>query len=409
MKVVLITEKYPFGQREQFLDAEITYCKNNHIELDIIPQDGDKSDGCRELPSNVSLLSIGNIRKFSFRHIKCAVQALFSPLFWKEIINQKGNAKAVMYKEKTAYRYLMKSLYIRDKLIKLYMEELQNHPDEIAFYTYWMKESAFAIASLKKQFNCKAISRVHGFDLYVERHKYSYLPFHEYVVRNLDAIYPVTEAGKTYLTNLYGEQNNVAVRYLGTEDYGISPMVSTDVYTIFSCSNVIPIKRVELIAEAIKLLDDKRIRWVHFGDGALLGKVESITRSIKNAECILAGRKTHQEVFEFYLNNQVDLFVNVSTTEGLPVSIMEAMSFGVPTVATDVGGTYEIVKNGINGKLIDSDIDAEELAKVIRSIMEESAEEKQEMRKQARITWETKFSSKTAFSRFYNEVFEFYE
>lgn len=406
MKIVLISEKYPFGQREQFLDAEIAYCKNNKIDLDIIPQDNDRPNGGhRKLPDNVSLLSIGNIRAVSLRHIKCAIQAFFSPLLWKEVAKQKSNLKTVVCNAKTAYLYLIKSFYIRDKLKMLYCKELYNQPTQIVFYTYWMKESALVIALLKKQFRCRAISRVHGFDLYLERHKNSYLPFHEYVVENLNAIYPVTEAGKTYLSNLYGERDNVVVSYLGTEDHGISPMVSSDTYTIFSCSNVIPIKRVELIAGAIKLLDDKRVRWVHFGDGSSLEKVKSIARHINNSECILPGRKSHQEVFEFLCNNQVDLFVNVSTTEGLPVSIMEAMSFGVPAVATDVGGTYEIVKNDLNGKLIDSDVDAEELASVIRGMMEKSMQEKQEMRRQARMTWETKFSSDTAFSKFYNEVF----
>jgi glycosyltransferase involved in cell wall biosynthesis len=47
-----------------------------------------------------------------------------------------------------------------------------------------------------------------------------------------------------------------------------------------------------------------------------------------------------------------DLFVNSSTTEGISVSILEAMSMGLPVVATAVGGTPSIVKSGGNGLLV---------------------------------------------------------
>ena len=60
MKIVLITEKYPYGQREQFLDAEIQYCKENNINIDIIPQNVNiSSEDHRQLPENVSLKLIG--------------------------------------------------------------------------------------------------------------------------------------------------------------------------------------------------------------------------------------------------------------------------------------------------------------------------------------------------------------
>ena len=49
--------------------------------------------------------------------------------------------------------------------------------------------------------------------------------------------------------------------------------------------------------------------------------------------------------------NDFDLFVNMSLSEGIPVSIMEAISFGIPIIATNVGGNAEIV-NDETGVLI---------------------------------------------------------
>ena len=49
---------------------------------------------------------------------------------------------------------------------------------------------------------------------------------------------------------------------------------------------------------------------------------------------------------------EFDLFMNVSSSEGLPVSIMEAFSFGIPALVTAVGGNPEIVQEGA-GILLD--------------------------------------------------------
>lgn len=52
-----------------------------------------------------------------------------------------------------------------------------------------------------------------------------------------------------------------------------------------------------------------------------------------------------------------DIYVSTSLTEGVPLSILEAMSCGLPVVATDVGGTKDFVENGVNGYLIEKNDD----------------------------------------------------
>ena len=63
----------------------------------------------------------------------------------------------------------------------------------------------------------------------------------------------------------------------------------------------------------------------------------------------LKGNVDNAALLEDYITENYYLFVNVSSSEGIPVSIMEASSVGIPCLATDVGGTGEIISDGVNG------------------------------------------------------------
>ena len=71
----------------------------------------------------------------------------------------------------------------------------------------------------------------------------------------------------------------------------------------------------------------------------------------------------------------VDLFLNVSESEGVPISAMEAIASGVPVMATNVGGTPEIIDNEV-GYLLDKDIDFNDASEKIHSYLKKSFEEK---------------------------------
>ena len=74
----------------------------------------------------------------------------------------------------------------------------------------------------------------------------------------------------------------------------------------------------------------------------------------KTVELGLAGKvifKGHVSDVRSYLE-VADLFVLSSDKEGLPLSLGEAMAYGVPCIATDVGGNKEIVSHGQTGLLV---------------------------------------------------------
>jgi glycosyltransferase involved in cell wall biosynthesis len=53
------------------------------------------------------------------------------------------------------------------------------------------------------------------------------------------------------------------------------------------------------------------------------------------------------------LLDRLDLFVNPSSTEGMPNAVLEAMAYGLPVVATNVGGSAEAVEDGVTGLLVE--------------------------------------------------------
>ena len=83
-----------------------------------------------------------------------------------------------------------------------------------------------------------------------------------------------------------------------------------------------------------------------------------------NVEVDLKGQVTHENVLKWFEENPADVFVNVSSSEGLPVSIMEAFSYGIPAIATAVGGMPEIVTEDC-GVLLNPDFEPEELGTVL--------------------------------------------
>ena len=99
----------------------------------------------------------------------------------------------------------------------------------------------------------------------------------------------------------------------------------------------------------------------------------------------------------------IDLFINVSETEGIPVSIMEAMSFGIPCIATNVGGNPEIV-NATNGFLISANPSVEEIKKVLIDFMQLNTEKHIELRRNARKTWEQNFNAESNYTQFFSEL-----
>ncbi len=101
------------------------------------------------------------------------------------------------------------------------------------------------------------------------------------------------------------------------------------------------------IAIAVHQVPDLQLKLV--GDGAERTMLEGLTRELGITSCVeFLGERT--DVPD--LLTQAGFFVSSSLTEGISLTLLEAMAVGLPVVATAVGGNSEIVADGVTGQLV---------------------------------------------------------
>lgn len=406
--IVVLNSRYPYHGGEPYLGVEMQAAGGCGEKIVLFPQEADagmKFSGALAdiVCEDICLDSPGNRILFLYE----LVVSCFSPILWKDVAYWKRNKTLTAKGRIAALVYLAKARrnakVIGNVLKKKYKDE------KYVFYSYWMHTQAVTGAFLKKQFpGSRFVTRCHGYDLYEYRASSRYLPFRPLIFENADEIFPVSENGAAYLKENYGFLNadKIKVCYLGTLDHGTNPGKG-DEFHIVSCSNLISLKRVHLIIKALGILKDRyEIKWTHYGDGGLRSELEQMAEELlgDRIDHCFKGQVSNRQLMTEYRNTPIDLFINVSETEGLPVSIMEAMSFGIPVIATDVGGTSEIVEDGVNGKLLARDFQISQLASMIEEFILQDTETAESFRASARQTWQEKFDGRKNYLAFYSNL-----
>jgi glycosyltransferase involved in cell wall biosynthesis len=150
---------------------------------------------------------------------------------------------------------------------------------------------------------------------------------------------------------------------------------------------------LHLIVEILKNFKEDVV-WTHFGSGPLEEEIAMQAKSLANNVSInFKGLVDNKDIMNFYLNTHVDFFINVSEIEGIPVSLMEAISFGIPVLGCNICGVPEIV-NFRTGYLLDKDFNPKDVAKIIKDHNSKSLEQKIEFTKNVKSFWLEKFNAK---------------
>ena len=343
MKLVLLTANYPYGDGgdNYFIKNEIDDLSRKFDDISIVSTCN--APLTKELPKNV-VCSTVDIHAVSFWDAFFALFATISGFFktffeTKKFCKQEGALSILLeiFKYEVTYR----------KLRTVLAKELSSCD---VVYSYWMSARLYAALRVikKRRLKCKVCTRAHGYDLYCFRNP---LPYRTFIGNNVKEIIFISKDGLDYYKKLiYPSLKNkchLYLSYLGlNKEAEPKPLIPHESLNIVSCSNVIQLKRLDIIVDALSEIKDIPIRWTHIGDGPMLDFIKKRAReklgNLGNIHYRFLGRMANEEIFEFYRNGSFDLFINCSDTEGLPVSVMEAFSFGIPAITRDVGGVSEI-------------------------------------------------------------------
>jgi glycosyltransferase involved in cell wall biosynthesis len=149
------------------------------------------------------------------------------------------------------------------------------------------------------------------------------------------------------------------------------------------------VKNQPMMLQTTRALIDQgyKVRLLLVGDGPKRKNLEAITQQLNlNNAVIFTG---FQSKPADYLS-LMDIFLLPSFTEGTSMTLLEAMSLGIPTVATRVGGTPEIVEDKETGFLIESD-NQEAFTRAIKNLLDQPAE-RIKMGNAAKVRFGQKFS-----------------
>ncbi|NKB25072.1 MAG: glycosyltransferase [Kiritimatiellae bacterium] len=381
-KLILFTDSYPYGKGEQFLETEIDYLSTSFDRVVIMPM---KYGGCKEardVPGNVHVLSPFFKRSLAVYMLIKGVcnRSPFFPLL------REGVKEQVYESPRKLKKWLAATLIIRHVLNHHHLKLLQGSTTHTLLYFYWGCGAAWMLPFMKRPI--KSVIRFHGYDLYEnEQGNPGYIPFRKQQLLALDVAVFISQHGKDYLTSRYPNIGAYSKFFpLGVKEQRPSRLGDDGILRVVSCSLMRRLKRIDLIIEALKLIEFP-VEWTHIGDGPLRSRLEECAKALPaNVQYTFVGQWPNERVLNFYTNSSIDLCLNVSQVEGLPVSIMEALAAGIPVFATDVGGVSELVDENV-GRLFHVDVDPRMIAQAIRAY-HQSGRAKQELAIEARKRWQ---------------------
>ena len=338
------------------------------------------------------------------------VKTFFKKEFHIELRNINKSKKNRIFKTfRSLMHFAIASCYARTitSIMKSFSISIS---DSNIFYAYWMAIQAEIFIDLKRKFlNSSFITRCHSIDIYEERDKIKYLENRQVIIDTVDRIYSISENGIQYLINRYQCHDRCSIARLGCSNKGMFIDIGrADKYAfkIVTCSSLYIVKRIYLVIEILKRITDIPVTWHHYGTGPLLDELKKKCESLpSNITYEFKGHVSHRVLFNEYLKEKYDLLLNVSSAEGVPVSMMEAISVGIPLLGTNVGGVREVIKEGITGNLMNVDSTINEMVDNVRYFINLNDSDYRTLRKKCTQYWHDNFDSTLNYAKFANDIY----
>ncbi|WP_168407717.1 glycosyltransferase [Acinetobacter indicus] len=394
--IKLLTSRYPYGVGEQFLEEEIIHWAkwDSACTLEVMPfvKDGN----LRYLPEEIR---VNESYSFKINYIYFFALITFS-FFWKEIIY-------LIKSKKFSFKNLLKLIKYGVLIVQSYNQLKKSVLGTDYIYSYWSNFSSYGALLYKmKKNNVKVVTRIHRFDLYEDLYEKNYMPFKRQFINEYDAIFVLSQEGRSYLTDNFSVLDaKIILMPLGVkvDEAIINYEKVSECIKIVSVSNCIKVKRIDKIIDALKKLEgvtSKKIIWHHYGDGILKNKlIDYASRQLEKIEFEFKGNIENSELQKKLVIEKYDLIINASESEGVPVSLMEAMAKKIVPIAPDVGGIRFLV-NQQNGFLLDSSCEVEDIYNSVINYLNLSESEQNYIQSNAFNIINTNYNSEKNYNKF---------
>ena len=309
---------------------------------------------------NIELISLYNLRNNQVSRINENISI-------KYLYNGEPNKEAFLnsLKNKKYFKTLfegIKAIYILLLKRLLIIREICNSDSKYLIST--RSEFSTLLSKYGSSANIKIAEehRYHNNDIkYINTIKYKYY--------NIDYLFALTNTlyddYKVFLKN----NSHTKVYLVPNIIESIPNKKSTlDKKNLITVSRLDKGKKVDDIIKSFAKIDDKSWHLTILGDGVEYNNLLELINNLKlNNRINLAGYIKKEDLEKYYLDSSI--FLMASLTEGLPMVLLEAMSYGIPCIAYETAsGVKDIIKNDYNGYVI-SNRNEEEYIKCINKLI----------------------------------------
>lgn len=398
MNLLLITNSYPFGgvTEQAFVEPELFALLSRFDRVTIAPVT--KTGPEMDVPEGVSVDST-LCRRLPGMADK--LTTLLNPGTWRALWHDRRQLRS-MRGIRDAFAYYAYIDYFAKRLCSMGIDTSRT-----LIYTFWYDYVTCAAATLPHPM---IVTRAHGHDIYEEEGFISRYWRH-LSLKSLLSVYVASGNGADYLKRKFPEHTEkIKVSYLGSRnpvETAFDKAFDSGVLSLLTVSRLSQEKRVPMLMRGLlafaKSYPDIELHWTLVGSGVEAGDLYAIANDglPSNFHIYFHGALPNGEVHRLMSQGHFDAMVLTSRSEGgVPISICEAMSYGIPVIATAVGGVPELVGES-TGMLLPRVFTDREFAEAVHEFY--CRRTVQTFR--CRGVWEEKFSANTLRKEFADIIY----
>ena len=196
----------------------------------------------------------------------------------------------------------------------------------------------------------------------------------KYSVKRTDYVVTLTKENQKRYGEEAGRKRNIATIYNPIQELPPDRPVEKEKWLI-TVGHLTRVKGTDYLGQvaSIVLKRNPDWKWMGLGDGEEMGYLRAVTeKESLEGRLILTGRQ--KEVNSYLEKSQI--YVMTSRSEGLPMCLLEAKAFRLPSVSFDIPGANEIIRDGINGYLVRA-FDCQAMAHKLEWLMKEETQRQQ--------------------------------